>query len=39
MITDPGANGGAITFSNYNAVKMITPPAGSATIDGSKLGI
>ena len=39
MISDPDSGGGAITFSDYNAVVAITPPAAAATIDGSKLGL
>ncbi|MGH3211570.1 MAG: hypothetical protein ACRDNO_27815 [Trebonia sp.] len=38
-ITDPQANGGTITFADYNATKTITAPTAAESIDGSQLGI
>jgi hypothetical protein len=38
-ITDPQANGGTITFTDYNATKTITAPTAAESIDGSQLGI
>jgi hypothetical protein len=38
-ITAPQSGGGAITFTNYNAVVAITPPSDAESIDGTQLGI
>jgi hypothetical protein len=38
-VTAPGASGGSITFSDYNAPVRITAPPAAQTIDGSKLGL
>ena len=39
QVSVPGAAGGTITFSDYNAHATITPPPASQTIDGSQLGL
>ena len=39
QVSVPGAAGGTITFSDYNAPATITPPPASQTIDGSQLGL
>jgi len=38
-ISDPSSNGGAIAFTNYDAVTTITPPTDAESIDGSQLGV
>ena len=38
-LTDPQANGGTITFTDYNAAKTITAPTDAESIDGSQLGL
>jgi hypothetical protein len=38
-ITDPQADGGTITFTDYNAAKTIAAPTAAESIDGSQLGI
>lgn len=38
-LTDPQANGGTITFTNYNATKTITAPTDAESVDGSQLGL
>jgi hypothetical protein len=39
QVSVPGAAGGTITFSDYNAPATITPPPASQTIDGGQLGL
>jgi hypothetical protein len=38
FVTEPGASGGSIAFTDYNAAVTITPPPAAQTIDGSKFG-
>jgi len=38
-LTDQQANGGTITFTDYNATKTIAAPTAAESIDGSQLGI
>jgi hypothetical protein len=33
------AAGGTITFTDYNATKVITVPAAAESVDGGKLGV
>jgi hypothetical protein len=39
VVTEPGASGGSIAFTNYNATVTITPPPATQTIDGSQFGL
>jgi hypothetical protein len=38
-ISAPQSGGGAITFTDYNAVATITPPSDAESIDGTQLGV
>jgi len=38
VVTEPGASGGNIQFSHYDAPVTITPPPAAQTIDGSRFG-
>jgi hypothetical protein len=39
LVTELGASGGSIAFTNYNAAVTITPPPAAQTIDGSQFGL
>jgi hypothetical protein len=39
QVAKPGASGGSIQFTNYNAPVTITAPPAAQTIDGSQLGL
>jgi hypothetical protein len=38
-ISQSGSDGGAVTFTDYNAVRTITAPSAAESIDGSQLGV
>jgi hypothetical protein len=38
-LSDPQANSGTITFTDYNATKTISAPPAAESIDGSQLGL
>ena len=38
-ISSPASGGGAITFTDYNAVTSVTPPPAAESIDGTQLGV
>jgi hypothetical protein len=39
LVTEPGASGGSIAFSNYGVPVTITAPPAAQTIDGSQFGL